>query len=623
MAQSIYLKLITLQESPKAIMANSPLSLSPQRFASLVYLSQQGGMVAKDDFMSAIFGTEDSKKLSDLKYNLNTSLRLPIEPEKLEIFADYRNKDSLAFHEAVHVSSDAQDLFKACEKGDITIIKSLWQKPFLTCLNKAKPGCKFKSSLGSNFDSFVMAERHKLCDAIWFAYLQQAFHKPDEARLLIQEAFDLIGLPPHSAAKDSHYYLRCLLYHLNIQKHPVIHALAREAESLGYFEGWDGGLEPQKVENYLKTKPSQAPVHHLLTNNTKTEVEKIPFGEQGQAQASLSHLSISNTKADLAQGPWVEQAVEQVNEIQPQIPNLASHPLTDNDISQNNPEIDRQAFNFIGLGRFGLRSIAGYTWHIIFVIPVILLGLYSSILPVDYYFRMILAQRFNEQGLEAFSAGYRGEAKGLFEKALKANPDLLEAKLNLAFVHFSNNRLDEAIQLLEPIISKDPDFMAAHQLLVQSYFRQADQGLRAWEEVVQAARAGLNVNMIANQVDQMTFLFSRYLLLSYLAWAFYQDQGNGGHYKQAEDNATQAIYLEAELKSFERHNPQIKIGALREPIANYVLFKLCLDGFTPCSDEARYNYCETDYRYLPEGNYHSDTLKTDLEACVNRSASLY
>lgn len=100
-------------------------------------------------------------------------------------------------------------------------------------------------------------------------------------------------------------------------------------------------------------------------------------------------------------------------------------------------------------------------------------------------------QELLAEGLKLFSDGFDEEAIRILNQAIEADDSLLEAYEALGVILGRHERYDEAVALMEKILSRDPDHVLAHTNLSVFYMKMGDKE-KAEEEKAKATMAAFS-----------------------------------------------------------------------------------------------------------------------------------
>lgn len=193
----------------------------------------------------------------------------------------------------------------------------------------------------------------------------------------------------------------------------------------------------------------------------------------------------------------------------------------------------------------------------------------------------VLANVYNERGIEAFKAKNIEAARRDFERAiaLDAAPAFYQ---NLAEIYESTDELPRAVEIYEQAIERDKNFTPAYQRLSYLYNR-----LGNFEAAQRKADAGLGLASQHADVDVAV----RYGLLSSLGWAYFEQTKTA----PAQTTLEEAVALEEALKELN----QKQGGEFRRALPHYYLAQLYEQANLP--DEAKVQWQEA-WQFFNEAN---------------------
>ncbi len=257
--------------------APTPIKLTNQQFALLVYIVHQSGKSKRDDLVNKIFENPDNftKNFSELKKKTKESLGVT-----KEVFKPHRGKDDIELADDFIVTTDALELEAVCKTFDLQRIRSLskHEEPsllFLESLNKKKsPNIEFRKNFKEDFKKFVENQREVLNDAVWNVYLHHVHKEPDKVDQLLEEALlKTGGLPPPTKKNGSYKRLRYLhfKYKASLESHSVTEAISEIDKELGDHGYAD--LSTKEIDDYLakKQKEDEKKINDYLAKKQKED----------------------------------------------------------------------------------------------------------------------------------------------------------------------------------------------------------------------------------------------------------------------------------------------------------------------------------------------------------------
>ncbi|HPT47877.1 MAG TPA: tetratricopeptide repeat protein, partial [Candidatus Rifleibacterium sp.] len=109
--------------------------------------------------------------------------------------------------------------------------------------------------------------------------------------------------------------------------------------------------------------------------------------------------------------------------------------------------------------------------------------------------------------LTKYTAG-TGEGINEVEKLLEGDPNNVDLLDWLAFMYYSNNNIDKAIETYKRALAIKPDNENQHYYLANSYFKKqmTAEAKKAWSEVI---RIKPNSKIAKNAQERIDFLLSQ------------------------------------------------------------------------------------------------------------------